>query len=1384
MPTVNLDRDDGSLVTRMNQGTQTNLNWVQDLYGTGNSQGHHLIPVNGLPDNFIARIGEIATEANIAFDINDASNGVYLPTENSVGQVNGRFAAQHRGPHNGYSDFVSDSLEKIIQEYDDSIAEIGKPAAAAKVFSDVDNLKAFLADGLITDNPRKLLFILNNNDTLLQQQIDGTRYSNIDAEEFTRTQTADIVNKLDYTNKPIITVPDNAPYRLEITQIDGPKVTVENFKLGLTARFLTKIQDVNVPDGAGGTSVLILAATLGLMIPSTAKAAQDAGYDTSFSGIQDWVENSNLASLFENFDFSGIAQSLAIEAAVEVVARLIGGPISIAYNIYDIVQNWSALRGAVDFSAEIYGTDSVIGQIDGTLDRLEARFSSWFGNEFEARPREELTLDEIQRIELIDELVADGRIDLIPSDDLQEILSLQGINPTTPFDQLSASQRSEAVLAYFNTRDEDDISADARDLIEATLAENCFVAGTQIEMFDGTSKPIEDIQIGDSVASFDEAGARVPGYVDKLFSNVTDALIRLEMAGGESLIVTPGHRFMTASGDYLELEKILRLHGDSAVLVNAQGDLVSATAERLEFTTQTAHLFETAERGAIVVDGNTLTKPATELGWKTYNFEVAQVHNYVAGSIRVHNDSILTQLAFGDELLSVNADLTTAAILRDMNDDGVADFVILDGYRDPLSGSFNTQVQRVLTKVWNPADGDLSTLFADEFGASYVDAQAVRDNVFDPGNGSNWGDFGANGLPVDDIEEMFWDDIANSSLSGTDRAEIDALYSVTPILNGTVVTPPNLDNITDEVSLLLEFAALTDAFNALGPVPVTYNLSNGDAVEPPFQPSSSAATIAFLLGADLSYELVEAQTIDGPFGPIEVLPAVTLGSFLATAVDDQSQFDVVFGNGITPADVSQAQDGDNLVLTIDTGNGAPGTLTLEGVYADGNTDELASVVYADGTTQVLSDIPVTLTGDGIVSGTDANDTIDAAYTDVDGDVVSDGDDSLVAGLGDDTMAAGAGNDIYNGGDGTDTVLLDGANTAFVYAHDGTALTVTDSDPATGVDEGTDTLIDVENLTFSNGFTATIAVSDRTTINTQSDAGLLVSQMVLDSSGTFAWSDYTTTYGPDGTTRTDTIVNYDDGRIADRDYDAAGVRTSQTVTDVENAYAWSDYTTTYGPDGTTRTDTVVNYDDGRVQDRDYDAAGVRTTQTLTDVENAYAWSDYTTTYGPDGTTRTDTIVNYDDGRVQDRDYDAAGVRTSQTVTDVENAYAWSDYTTTYGPDGTTRTDTIVIYDDGRVQDRDYDAAGVRTSQTVTDVEDAFAFTDYTTTFAADGTTRTDVIINYDDGRVLDRDFDAEGLRTSQTMTDVEDAYSWASYTQTFDAQGNLIETVYVDDTPIG
>ncbi len=134
----------------------------------------------------------------------------------------------------------------------------------------------------------------------------------------------------------------------------------------------------------------------------------------------------------------------------------------------------------------------------------------------------------------------------------------------------------------------------------------------------------------------------------------------------------------------------------------------------------------------------------------------------------------------------------------------------------------------------------------------------------------------------------------------------------------------------------------------------------------------------------------------------------------------------------------------------------------------------------------------TIPGSGVVitpptSGTDSNDTVTGSskdeYIDLKG-----GDDIAYAGAGDDIVVAGAGNDqvfggsgndelkgdggndLLDGGDGvSDTATYAGASSGYGFSYDAVlqSYTITDTNLADG-DEGTDTLIGVEKVGFSDG----------------------------------------------------------------------------------------------------------------------------------------------------------------------------------------------------------------------------------------------------------------------------------------------------------------------------
>lgn len=92
----------------------------------------------------------------------------------------------------------------------------------------------------------------------------------------------------------------------------------------------------------------------------------------------------------------------------------------------------------------------------------------------------------------------------------------------------------------------------------------CFLAGTQISMWDGTRKPIEDIRPGDWVLSFDEIDKPAPGRVKRTMENESKHI--LDFFG---TFVTPGHVYRVVDGPsrgkYLPLIECLR--SDAAVML-------------------------------------------------------------------------------------------------------------------------------------------------------------------------------------------------------------------------------------------------------------------------------------------------------------------------------------------------------------------------------------------------------------------------------------------------------------------------------------------------------------------------------------------------------------------------------------------------------------------------------------------------------------------------------------------------------------------------------------------------------------------------------------------------------------------------------------------------
>jgi uncharacterized protein YdaT len=132
----------------------------------------------------------------------------------------------------------------------------------------------------------------------------------------------------------------------------------------------------------------------------------------------------------------------------------------------------------------------------------------------------------------------------------------------------------------------------------------CFVRGTPVTLSDGTTKPIEQVQPGDEVRSYDtERGEFVVGVVVKIITR--DVVEYLSIDG---ILVTPEHPFWIVDrGEWVKAGELKR--GDILLRDNGGFQIVK-------------HIFHIRS------------------GVEVFNMTVEGVHNYFAGGVLVHNKQV------------------------------------------------------------------------------------------------------------------------------------------------------------------------------------------------------------------------------------------------------------------------------------------------------------------------------------------------------------------------------------------------------------------------------------------------------------------------------------------------------------------------------------------------------------------------------------------------------------------------------------------------------------------------------------------------------------------------------------------------------------------------
>ena len=136
----------------------------------------------------------------------------------------------------------------------------------------------------------------------------------------------------------------------------------------------------------------------------------------------------------------------------------------------------------------------------------------------------------------------------------------------------------------------------------------CFAAGTQVQMADGSTKPIEQVKEGDSVLSRDESSGKTEAKkVKRLFERQADATLLLHFSNGEKIETTKEHPFYVQGKGFTPAGEL----GIGTSIVTRAGPsvtLVSATPGKAQ---------------------------------TVYNFEVEEFHSYFVGSsdggLWVHN---------------------------------------------------------------------------------------------------------------------------------------------------------------------------------------------------------------------------------------------------------------------------------------------------------------------------------------------------------------------------------------------------------------------------------------------------------------------------------------------------------------------------------------------------------------------------------------------------------------------------------------------------------------------------------------------------------------------------------------------------------------------------
>lgn len=622
---------------------------------TANVQAGHLVGQNGASTfgSFLTDLSQLT--GNSVFDVNDISNGVLLPADeftqelfNRIGidaSIHKGFGGGHRAVDHLENQILDEMTQRLDRLRDGGASDAELHLAALEMEQELRDFQTVKANGMFSTDPARPVFIFNNpDDPILRAAIESGDHETV--QDAFAAMVDRIGDDLDSTlaartgGATDVSRYSDLADGIDISSIEAT-VEIDGRTLTGTLGDLAKIvDDSNILRAAG-------------MIGSALEVA--IAVHTINSLLSSDMSDEEAAALIEQElggIFGGVAGSVGgavlfgSAAGYAAIASGVGTPLGI------LIVGASAFAGAIaGGTVGSYVSERMVEYIQehgggGPL-VLEGLVET-----YRDALREQNSFERVIVAQSVEAYLAENpgsvwtdraNIATLDAVILQAVANDPGLldNPSRLIGAVEDTYRSYG----------DDLgdlsgvgeigSAAAQlviDAMEASSLAECFPAGTMIEMADGTEKPIELVQTGDWVMSFDPSTqAKVPGQVGQLFRGETPEWIRLnyQINGvAESLSATGGHPFLTPGGDFKPIEALVE-DNNRVEVVSSTGEVVVAQAQRIAYSAQTSQLYESA--ATLAFSGTTALASVQRSAWATYNFEVIGTHTYIAENVRVHN---------------------------------------------------------------------------------------------------------------------------------------------------------------------------------------------------------------------------------------------------------------------------------------------------------------------------------------------------------------------------------------------------------------------------------------------------------------------------------------------------------------------------------------------------------------------------------------------------------------------------------------------------------------------------------------------------------------------------------------------------------------------------